>query len=100
MAVKHIVYFGFKQDASPADIDRHMEMFAALSNTIPGITGYSAGHTFKVDYESTADYDVIHCLTCESRSVLEDYFHHPAHQAFIETNKAIWQDVMVVNADV
>jgi hypothetical protein len=100
MAVKHIVYFGFKQDASPVAINQHMEMFAALANTISGITDYSAGHTFKVDYESTADYDVLHCVTCESRLALEAYFHHPAHQAFIEANKAIWQDVMVVNADV
>ncbi len=100
MAVTHTVLFKFKRDASAAQISRHMNMFAALADSIPGITAYSAGHTFKVDYENTADYDVMHCLTCESRPALEAYFHHPAHQAFIEANKAIWQDVLVVNADV
>ena len=98
MSVHHIVYFKFKESASPADVARHMEAFAALSETIPGIVSYSAGKTFAVDYEATGDYDTMHCLKCESQQALESYFHHEAHQNFIEVYKHLWQDVLVVNA--
>lgn len=99
MAVKHIVYFKFKSSASEEEIRRHMNMFASLSDTIPGITAYTAGRTFDVGYEPTGDYDVAHCLSCESREALEHYFHHDAHQAFIAQNKDIWEDVLVVNME-
>lgn len=98
MAVQHIVYFKFKETANPAEVARHMDAFAALSYTIPGIVSYSAGKTFGVDYEATGDYDTMHCLKCESEQALESYFHHEAHKSFIEENKHLWQDVLVVNA--
>jgi len=100
MAVQHIVCFKFKDQVAAGDIDRHMEMFAALTEKIPGITAYSAGRTFKVGYEKTGDYDVAHCLTCESRETLESYFFHEAHQAFGAANRHLWQDVLVVNIDI
>ena len=100
MAVNHIVYFKFISKATPEAIERHMSMFAGLAGKIPGITGYSAGKTFGVPYEKTGDYDVSHCLTCESREALEAYFFHEAHQEFIAANKSIWHDAFVVNADI
>lgn len=99
MAVQHIVYFKFKETAEPADMARHMEMFAALTKTIPGILSYSAGKTFGVAYEATGDYDCVHCLKCESKEALESYFHHPAHQEFGARNRHLWQHVLVVNAE-
>lgn len=100
MAVNHIVCFKFNESAQPEDIARHMEMFEALSKTIPGIVSYSAGKSFKVAYESTADYDSVHCLMCETEQALESYCHHEAHQEFIAQNKHIWQNVFVINAHV
>jgi len=100
MAVNHIVYFKFKNGSTSEAIERHMNMFAELAGKIPGITGYSAGKTFGVSYEKTGDYDVSHCLTCESREALEEYFIHEAHQAFIEVNRPIWHDALVVNSDI
>ena len=100
MAVNHIVCFKFNESVSPSDIARHMEMFAGLSKTIPGIVSYSAGRSFGVAYETTADYDSVHCLMCESEQALENYFHHEAHQAFIAQNKHIWHSVFVINAQV
>jgi len=100
MAVNHIVYFKFKQTAKQHEIKKHMDMFAALGASIPGVISYSAGETFAVSYEDTADYDVMHCLSCDSKQQLENYFFHPDHQVFIEQNKSIWQDVLVVNAKV
>jgi hypothetical protein len=97
MVVNHIVFFKFKETAKPSEVDSHMEMFAALAKTIPGILSYSAGKTFRVDYEATGDYDCMHCLKCESEQALENYFHHEAHRNFISQNQHIWQDVLVVN---
>jgi hypothetical protein len=99
MAVGHIVYFKFKDNITQEEITRHMEMFAALANQILGISAYTAGRTFEVSYEATGDFDVAHCLTCESREALEAYYHHEAHQAFINANKSLWQNVLVVNMD-
>lgn len=98
MAIQHIVCFKFKEDVEPSDINRHMEMFAALPKIIPGVLAYSAGKTFGVDYESTGNYDCMHCLKCESEEALENYFHHEAHQKFNASNQHLWQDVLVVNA--
>lgn len=100
MAVNHIVCFKFNDEASPEDIARHMEMFAALAGAVPGMLSYSAGKSFDVLYEATADYDSVHCLTCESEQALESYFHHEAHQEFMARNKHIWRDVFVINAQI
>ncbi len=100
MAVNHIVCFKFNENTAPEDIAKHMKMFAGLSETIPGIISYSAGKSFGVAYEPTADYDSVHCLACESEQALESYFHHEAHQAFIARNKHIWRSVFVINAQV
>ncbi len=97
MPVKHIVCFKFKEKAQPHEIQKHMDMFAALSK-IPGILAHSAGKTFGVAYETTADYDSVHCLTCESEQALESYFHHEEHQTFIAQNRHIWENVFVINA--
>ncbi len=98
MAVNHIVCFKFNESATKDEIKQHMQMFAALSQTIPGIVSYSAGKSFGVAYESTADYDSVHVLVCESEEALESYFHHEAHQEFINQSKHIWENVLVINA--
>ncbi len=100
MAVNHIVYFKFKEDAKKDEIKKHMDMFEALSTSVPGVISYSAGETFSVSYEETGDYDVMHCLKYDTEQQLENYFFNPEHKAFIEQNKSIWQDVLVVNAQI
>lgn len=100
MTINHIVYFKFEENAKAEEIKRHMDMFEALSKSVPGVLSYSAGKTFCVSYENTADYDAVHCLTFESEKQMEKYFFHNEHQIFIEKNKSIWQDVLVVNAKI
>ena len=100
MAVNHVVYFKFTDDATLEQVAAHMDAFAALGTSIPGIIGYSAGKTFPVEYEKTADYDCAHVVAYESEQALEDYFFHPQHQAFIAQFKHIWKDVAVVNAQI
>ncbi len=98
MAVNHVVFFKFKEKAKLEEIDQHMKMFQQLSKTISGIIDYSAGKTFKVGYEPTADYDCMHCVTFESEKTLEKYYFHEKHREFINKNKHMWDDVLVLNS--
>ncbi len=75
-------------------------MFQQLSETIPGIVSYSAGKAFKVKYEGTADFDCMHCVTCESEKALEAYFFHEDHKKFIKQNEHIWENAMVLNSNI
>lgn len=94
---QHVVYFKFKSGVTEAEKQQHMEDFAGLEESIPGIKSYSAGYTFKVPYEKTADYDCAHVVGFSSEEDMETYFHHEAHQRFIERNKEFWEAVEVVN---
>ncbi len=96
--INHVVYFKFTQNAAKDEIKKHMDMFEEISKSIPGVVSYWAGETFKVSYENTADYDTVHCLSYKTKEDLEKYASHPNHKDFIEENKAIWADVLVVNA--
>lgn len=98
--IQRIVAFKFKEEASQEAIQQHMNQFAALKDSIPQIQSYRAGQTFPADYEGTGDYDVLHYSTFESEEAIKTYFNHPAHQRFIEANKDIWANVMVLNSHV
>ncbi|HEY9561618.1 MAG TPA: Dabb family protein [Anseongella sp.] len=96
--VLHTVCFKFKEGTTEEQKARHMADFAALKDSIPEVKSYSGAYTFEVSYEKTADYDCMHVAGFNSEEDLESYFHHPAHQRFIERNKDVWADVIVVNS--
>lgn len=98
--VQHVVAFKFKEGASDAAIQQHMDDFAGLQDKISELRSYEAGKTFKVAYESTADYDVMHYTTFANEADMETYFNHPDHQKFIADNKDSWADVFVSNSRV
>ena len=98
--VQRIVAFKFKDGTSQEAIQQHMDDFAALEDSIPQILSYRAGETLSTSYEATGDYDVLHYATYESETAVEEYFNHPAHQRFIERNKAHWEQVIVLNSKV
>ena len=98
--VQHVVAFKFKEGTSSEAIQKHMDDFGGLKAKIPEIRSYEAGKTFKVAYESTADYDVMHYTTFANEADMEVYFNHPDHQKFIEENKNSWADVFVSNSRV
>ena len=96
--VQHMVCFKFKEGVTEEQKQQHMADFAALKDSIPEVKSYSGAYTFEVSYEKTADYDCMHIAGFDSEEGLETYFHHPAHQRFIERNKDAWADVIVVNS--
>ena len=96
---KHIVCFKFKPGTSEEAKQKHIHYFAALKDSIPEVVAYEAGDAQKVSYENTADYDYVHIVTFKSKEDSEKYFHHPAHQRFIQANKDSWSNVFVINTE-
>jgi hypothetical protein len=93
---QRIVCFKFTSAATPEQIQAHMDSFAALRDVVPGITEYRAGHVMP---EGTAPrYDSLHYLVFGREEEIQRYFNHPAHQQFIQRNRSIWEDVLVLNA--
>jgi hypothetical protein len=96
---QRFVCFKFKEDTPPDNIQKHLEMFAALPGSIPQILTYNGGKVFDGG-EGTGKYDTAHYVTYATREDIDIYFHHLAQQDFIEANKANWEDVLVVDREI
>jgi hypothetical protein len=97
---QRIVCFKFKPAASLKAIQAHMAHFARLADQIPQITSYSGGLTIADEHGNPPGFDSLHIATYHSMADIEAYFHHAAHQKFIETHKEIWADVLVLNSQI
>lgn len=95
-ALRHVVLFAFKDDATSEQIDAVVRDFAALPHAIPGIVSYEYGTN--VSPEGLND-GFTHCFTLtfarnEDRDV---YLGHPAHTAFVGTLGACLARSLVVD---
>ena len=80
-AVRHVVVFRYKPDASPAKIAQVTTAFAALKDQIPGILAFEHGVNHspeKLDQGFTHVYQV----TFANAAARDVYLPHPAHKAF------------------
>ena len=96
---QRFVCFKFNENTPPEAIRQHLDMFAALKDTIPQIVSYIGGKSFPGG-EGTGRYDTAHYVTYATKEDIDTYFHHAAHQEFIEANKAYWEDVLVVDSEI
>jgi len=96
---QHFVCFKFKENTPSTIIQRHLDMFAALKDAVPKIVTYAGGVTFSGG-ESADKFDTAHNVTFQTKEDIDIYFHHPAHQAFIEANKADWEEVLVIDSEI
>ena len=94
--LRHVVLFGFKESATPADVQRVVDAFKALPSQISEIKGFEWGtnsspeglnqgltHAFTLTFHSDADRDT--------------YLPHPAHKAFGEVIGSSLDKVTVVD---
>jgi len=95
--IQRIVCFKFIEGARAELIEQHFADFAGLKAQIPQIVDYAGGRMLDTD-ESSKDYDSLHRVTFAEQADIDVYFHHAAHQAFIERNKGIWDKVIVFDA--
>ncbi|MBN2305008.1 MAG: Dabb family protein [Anaerolineae bacterium] len=96
---QRFVCFKFKDGTAPEAIRQHMAMFAALKDTIPQIVAYAGGMVLQNSSEPYP-YDSAHYVTYATQVDIDVYFHHADHQAFIAANKAIWDQVLVVDSEI
>ncbi|MFN2133364.1 MAG: Dabb family protein [Anaerolineae bacterium] len=98
MPYQRIVCFKFIAEATPEQVQAHMDDFAALRDAVPGITEYRAGPVMPEGVEPK--YDSLHYLVFAREEDIQRYFNHRAHQQFIQRNRPIWEDVLVLNAPI
>jgi hypothetical protein len=94
--LRHVVLFGFKNSATPADIERIERAFAALPHQIDLIADFEWGTDVSVENISRG---YTHCflVTFRSEADRDTYLPHPAHQAFGEVLRPHLAQVLVVD---
>ncbi|RMG24558.1 MAG: Dabb family protein [Bacteroidetes bacterium] len=94
--LRHVVLFKFKEEATPEDIARVEQAFAALPGQIPEIQDFEWGTN---NSPEGLDKGFTHCflLTFGSEADRETYLPHPAHKAFGEVLKPQLEDVLVID---
>jgi hypothetical protein len=94
--VHHVVCFKFKSTASPQDIKKVEEAFAALQDKIPGIESLKWGTNVSKEQRNKG---FTHCfiLTFKTEKERDSYIEHPEHKAFASLVSPLVDDVFVVD---
>jgi hypothetical protein len=80
-AVRHVVVFRFKPDASPDKIRQITEAFAALKNQIPDVLAFEHGVNNSPE-KLNQGFTHVYQLTFTNAAARDVYLVHPAHKAF------------------
>ena len=95
--IQHFVCFKFKEGTSPEAVQQHLGMFAELQDQIPQIVDYAGGPVVPGEERK---FDTAHNVVFATLADLNLYQPHEAHQQFIAANKAIWDEVLVVDSEI
>jgi hypothetical protein len=95
--IQHFVCFKFKDGTSSEAAQQHLDMFAGLKAKIPQIVDYAGGPVVPGDKKQ---FDTAHNVIFKSLDDLAIYIDHADHQHFIEANKAVWENVLVVDSEI
>jgi hypothetical protein len=80
-AVRHVVLFKFKPDASPEKIRQITDAFAALKDQIPGVLSFEHGVNNSPE-KLNQGFTHVYQLTFTNAAARDTYLVHPAHKAF------------------
>ncbi|MEM9680105.1 MAG: Dabb family protein [Bacteroidota bacterium] len=94
--LRHIVNLTYKEDATTAEIEKAVNLFANLKNEISAIAGLEWGKNDSTEGHSKG---FTHCftLTFNDEHSREIYLFHPAHLALVKKVGPILADVMVMD---
>jgi hypothetical protein len=97
-AVRHVVVFRYKPDATPEKIRQVTEAFAALKNQIPGIIAFEHGVNNSPE-KMNQGYTHVYTMTFTNAAARDAYLPHPAHKAFgtLLGSSGIFDGVFVVD---
>ena len=80
-AVRHVVVFRYKPDASAEKIQQITDAFAALKDRIPGIVAFEHGVNNSPE-NLNQGFTHVYQLTFTNAAARDAYLVHPAHKAF------------------
>ncbi len=95
-ALKHAVFFKFKEDADPAEIKKVEEAFAALPSKIEQIKAFEWGINNAEEYKEDG---FTHCfmVTFENEAGRDAYIPHDAHKEFVTLVGPVVEAVRVLD---
>lgn len=94
--LRHVVLFKFKDSATPEEIAKVEEAFAALPSKIPEIKDFEWGINNSPE-NLNKGFTHSFFLTFDSEEGREAYLPHPDHKAFGEVLGPILDDVLVID---
>ena len=93
---RHVVTFRFGEDVPAARIADITARFAALRDSIPGITAFEHGVNNSPE-GLNKDITHVYLLTFADAAARDAYLPHPAHQRFVELLDGAVADVFVID---
>ncbi len=93
---RHVVFFKFKNEATPAQVREIEQAFIELAGKVDTVKGFEWGTN--VSPEGLND-GFTHCflVTFADKAGLETYLPHPAHSAFVSRLKPLLDKVCVLD---
>ncbi len=97
-AVRHVVVFKYKPEATPAQIQQVTDAFRALASSIPGITGFEDGVNDSPEGKNLG-FTHVYLLTFKDAAARDAYLPHPEHKKFgqVLRGSGIFVDAFVVD---
>ena len=97
-AIRHVVVFKYKPDATEEQIQVVTDAFRALKDEIPGIIGFEHGVNNSPEGKNL-DFTHVYLMTFENAEARDTYLPHPKHSAFGEIlmGSGIFVDAFVVD---
>lgn len=99
-AVRHVVVFKYRDDATEAQIQQVTDALRSLKDRIPGILAFEHGTNHSPEGKDQ-DFDHVYLITFEDAAARDTYLPHPEHAAFgrLLGEVGILEDVFVVDYD-
>ena len=94
--VRHIVHFKFKSDATPEQIKKVTDEFAALKTKISEVESLEWGTDVSHEGKSQG-FKYCWIVTFKNTQDRDVYLKHPAHQAFVAILKPVLDEALVVD---
>jgi len=94
--IRHVVHFKFKSDATPEQIKKITDEFAALKTKIGEVDSLEWGKDVSPEGKSKG-FDYCWIVSFKTAQDRDAYLVHPAHQAFVALLKPVLDDVIVVD---
>ena len=94
--IRHVVHFKFKKEATPAQVEKITEEFAALKKKIDAVESMEWGTNSSPE---GLDKGFTHCwiVVFKTAKDRDAYLVHPAHKAFVEFALPLIEEALVVD---